>query len=128
MALFGGIFSKDKKEKLDQGLEKSKTSFFSKLSKAVVGKSTVDVEVLDELEEVLITSDVSLDTTIKIIQRIEDRVAEEKYTSVSELDRILREEIAALLAENNTEDLKDFTVPEGVKPYVILVVGVKANI
>jgi len=124
MALFGGIFSKDKKEKLDQGLEKSKTSFFSKLSKAVVGKSTVDLEVLDELEEILITSDVSLDTTIKIIQRIEDRVATEKYASVSELDRILREEIAGLLSENNTADLEDFTTPEGVKPYVILVVGV----
>ena len=124
MALFGGIFSKDKKEKLDQGLEKSKTSFFNKLSKAVVGKSTVDVEVLDELEEILITSDVSLDTTIKIIERIEERVAREKYTNVNELDQILREEIAGLLSENNTTDLEDFSVPTGVKPYVILVVGV----
>ena len=124
MALFGGIFSKEKKERLDHGLEKSKSSFFSKLSKAVVGKSTVDIEVLDELEEILITSDVSLDTTIKIIERIEERVAQEKYTSVSELDRILREEIAALLTENNTDDLLDFSLPADLKPYVILVVGV----
>ena len=124
MGIFGGIFSKEKKEKLDHGLEKSKDSFFSKLSKAVVGKSKVDDEVLDELEEILVTSDVGVDTTIKVIQRIEERVARDKYTSVSELDRILREEIAGLLTENNTIDLEDFQIPAGTKPYVILVVGV----
>lgn len=124
MALFGGLFSKDKKEKLDQGLEKTKESFFTKLGKAVVGKSKVDDEVLDELEEVLITSDVGVNTTIKIIERIEDRVARDKYMGVEELDRILKEEIAALLAENNTEDLKEFGIPESKRPYVIMVVGV----
>lgn len=124
MALFGGLFSKDKKEKLDQGLEKTKESFFSKLGKAVVGKSKVDEEVLDQLEEVLITSDVGVNTTIKIIERIEERVAREKYMGVEELDRILKEEIAGLLAENNTEDLKDFSIPVDKRPYVIMVVGV----
>lgn len=124
MALFGGLFSKDKKEKLDQGLEKTKESFFTKLGKAVVGKSKVDDEVLDELEEILITSDVGVNTTIKIIERIEERVARDKYMGVEELDRILKEEIAALLAENNTEDLKEFSIPEGKRPYVIMVVGV----
>jgi len=124
MALFGGLFSKEKKESLDKGLEKSKDSFFSKLGKAVVGKSKVDDEVLDELEEVLITSDVGVNTTIKIIERIEDRVARDKYMGVEELDKILKEEIAGLLSENNTEDLKDFSLPEVKKPYVIMVVGV----
>lgn len=123
MALFG-IFSKEKKESLDKGLEKSKQSFFGKLSKAVVGKTKVDDEVLDELEEVLITSDVGIDTTLKIIQRIEERVARDKYLGTEELDEILREEIAELLSENNTVDLKDFDLPAGKKPYVILVVGV----
>ncbi len=124
MGIFGGLFSKDKKESLDKGLEKSKDSFFSKLGKAVVGKSRVDDEVLDELEEVLITSDVGVQTTIKIIERIEERVARDKYLGVEELDQILRQEIAGLLAENNTQDLKEFSVPAGVKPYVIMVVGV----
>ena len=124
MGLFGGIFSKDKKEHLDKGLEKSKESFFNKLGKAVVGKSTVDEEVLDNLEEVLITSDVGVETTLKVIERIEDRVARDKYLGVDELNRILREEIAALLSENNSEDLQDFTVPADIRPYVILVVGV----
>ncbi|UII28608.1 signal recognition particle-docking protein FtsY [Fulvivirga maritima] len=125
MAIFGGLFSKDKKESLDKGLEKTKESFFTKLGKAVVGKSKVDEEVLDELEEVLITSDVGVNTTIKVIERIEERVARDKYMGVEELDKILREEIAGLLAENNTQDLKDFSIPEGVKrPYVIMVVGV----
>lgn len=124
MGIFGGLFSKDKKESLDKGLEKSKDSFFNKLGRAVVGKSTVDDEVLDELEEVLITSDVGVQTTIKIIERIEERVARDKYMGVDELDRILREEIAGLLAENNTKDLKDFSLPEGTRPYVIMVVGV----
>jgi len=124
MAIFGGLFSKEKKESLDKGLEKTKDSFFTKLGKAVVGKSKVDDQVLDELEEVLITSDVGVNTTIKIIERIEERVAKDKYLGVEELDKILKEEIAGLLAENNTEDLKDFSIPEGTKPYVIMVVGV----
>jgi len=124
MALFGGLFSKDKKESLDKGLEKSKESFFTKLSKAVVGKSKVDEEVLDELEEILITSDVGVGTTVKIIERIEERVARDKYMGVDELDRILKEEIAALLAENNTRDLEDFQVTADKRPYVIMVVGV----
>lgn len=118
------FFSKDKKESLDKGLEKSKDSFFSKLGKAVVGKSTVDDEVLDELEEVLITSDVGVDTTLKIIKRIEERVARDKYLNVNELNVILREEIASLLEENNTVDLSDFVLPEREGPYVLLVVGV----
>lgn len=124
MSIFSGLFSKEKKESLDKGLEKTKENFFTKLGKAVVGKSKVDEEVLDELEEVLITSDVGVNTTIKIIERIEERVAKDKYLGVEELDKILREEIAGLLSENNTEDLKDFSLPEGKKPYVIMVVGV----
>lgn len=123
MALFG-LFSKDKKEKLDQGLEKTKESFFGKLGRAVAGKSKVDDEVLDELEEILITSDVGVETTVKIIERIEERVARDKYMNTTELDQILRDEIAELLAENNTEDLADFKLPEDHKPHVILVVGV----
>ena len=109
---------------MDKGLEKSKESFFNKLGKAVVGKSTVDDEVLDELEEVLITSDVGVDTTIKIIGRIEERVAKDKYLNASELNKILREEIAGLLSENNTQDLKSFDLPKVDGPYVLLVVGV----
>lgn len=124
MALFGGLFSKEKKESLDKGLEKTKESFFTKLGKAVVGKSKVDDEVLDQLEEVLITSDVGVDTTIKIIKRIEERVARDKYLGVDELDKILKEEIAGLLSENNVQDLKDFSLPADKKPYVIMVVGV----
>ncbi|MEP0986127.1 signal recognition particle-docking protein FtsY [Ekhidna sp.] len=118
------FFSKDKKESLDKGLEKSKQNFFTKLNKAVVGKSTVDADVLDELEEVLITSDVGVETTVKIIDRIEERVAKDKYLNTSELNRILREEIAGLLSENNTKDLVDFDLPQVDGPYVILVVGV----
>jgi fused signal recognition particle receptor len=118
------FFSSGKKESLDKGLEKTSKSFFSKLGKAVAGKSTVDDEVLDELEEILITSDVGVETTLKIIRRIEERVARDKYLNASELDKILREEIAFLLAENNTEDLKDFVIPELDTPYVIMVVGV----
>ncbi len=124
MALFGGLFSKEKKESLDKGLEKSKSSFFNKLGKAVAGKSTVDVDVLDDLEEVLITSDVGVETTIKIIERIEARVARDKYLGVEELNAILRGEIADLLSENNSEDLVDFNLPSDKKPYVLLVVGV----
>lgn len=123
MGIFG-FFSKDKKESLDQGLQKSNENIFSKLSKAVVGKSKVDEEVLDELEEILITSDVGVDTTIKIINRIEERVARDKYLNTQELDLILKEEIAALLEENNSQDFLDFDIPEGKKPYVIMVVGV----
>ncbi|MCR9249689.1 MAG: signal recognition particle-docking protein FtsY [bacterium] len=119
-----GFFSKDKKETLDKGLETSKKSFFNKLGKALVGKSTVDDEVLDELEEILITSDVGVDTTIKIIERIEARVAKDKYLNVEELNNILKQEIAGLLEENNTTDLKDFSIPESDIPHVILVVGV----
>jgi fused signal recognition particle receptor len=118
------FFSKQNKETLDKGLEKSKSSFFTKLSKAVVGKSTVDEDVLDELEEILITSDVGVETTIKIIQRIEERVARDKYLGAQELDRILKEEIAGLLDENNINDLDDFTLPADKKPYIMLVVGV----
>ena len=123
MALFG-LFSKEKKESLDKGLEKTKDSFFSKLGRVVVGKSKVDDEVLDELEEVLITSDVGIETTVKIIRRIEDRVARDKYLGTDELDRILREEIAGLLSENQSADLEDFSTPADKKPYVIMVVGV----
>ena len=106
MGLFG-LFSKNKKETLDKGLEKTKTSVFSKLTRAIAGKSKVDEDVLDNLEEVLITSDVGVDTTLKIIKRIEERVERDKYVSTSELNGILRDEIASLLAENNTEDLDD---------------------
>lgn len=123
MGVFG-FFSKEKKESLDKGLEKSSKNIFSKLGKAIVGKSKVDEEILDELEEILITSDVGVDTTLKVIQRIEERVAREKYLNATELDVILREEIAGLLEENNTEDLTDFELPEGNPPYVIMVVGV----
>lgn len=119
-----GWFSKEKKETLDKGLEKSKDNFFSKLGKALVGKSTVDDEVLDNLEEVLVSSDVGVETTLKIIERIQERVARDKYMSTSELDRILKEEVASLLSESNTVDVRDFDVPSGKKPYVIMVVGV----
>lgn len=123
MGIFG-FFTKEKKESLDQGLQKTSESIFSKLSKAVIGKSQVDEEVLDQLEEILITSDVGVDTTIKVIRRIEERVARDKYLNSSELDVILREEIASLLEENNTQDLLDFDIPAEKKPYVIMVVGV----
>jgi len=122
--MFKKIFSKKKKESLDKGLEKSKQSFFSKLSKAVAGKSKVDDEVLDELEEVLITSDVGVDTTLKIIDRIEKRVAKDKYLGTSELNKILREEIAGLLTENEAKNQPEKHTPENTKPYVIMVVGV----
>ena len=119
-----GLFSKDKKESLDKGLEKTKESFFGKLSKALVGKSTVDDEVLDQLEEILVSSDVGIETTLKIISRIQARVARDKYVGTGELDRLLREEIGFLLSENNTNDLPDFETPPGVSPYVLMVVGV----
>ena len=124
MNFFKKIFSSEKKETLDKGLEKSKTTFFSKLTKAVAGKSKVDDEVLDNLEEILVSSDVGVNTTLKIIKRIEERVAEDKYVGTDELNKILREEIAGLLSENNTEDQTEFVVPKGPKPYVIMVVGV----
>ena len=123
MGIFS-FFSKEKKETLDKGLSKTKENLFSKITRAIAGKSKVDDEVLDNLEEVLITSDVGVDTTLKIISRIEDRVARDKYVTTSELTAILREEIASLLTENHTEDLESFTVPEDKKPYVIMVVGV----
>lgn len=123
MGIFG-LFNKKKKETLDQGLEKTKQSVFTKLTRAIAGKSKVDDEVLDNLEEVLITSDVGVDTTVKIIRRIEERVARDKYVSTSELNHILREEIAALLTENNSDDNDNWDLPADHKPYVILVVGV----
>ena len=118
------IFSKDKKEKLDKGLEKTKDGFMTKMSRAVAGKDTVDDEVLDELEEVLVTSDVGVDTTLKVIKRIEARVAKDKYLGTSELNRILREEIAGLLEENDLGLATDFDIPQIEGPYVIMVVGV----
>ncbi len=124
MGLFKNIFSSEKKETLDKGLEKSKTSFFSKLSKAVAGKSSVDDDVLDDLEEVLVSSDVGVKTTIKIIERIENRVSKDKYLGTEELNQILREEIAALLSETNLGEATDYEVPEDKKPYVLMVVGV----
>ncbi len=123
MSLFS-FFSKEKKESLNEGLSKTKESFFSKLSKAVIGKSKVDDEVLDNLEEILISSDVGVKTTLKIIERIESRVSRDKYLGTQQLNTILKEEIAGLLAENNTHDLQDFDIPEGKRPYVIVVVGV----
>lgn len=123
MGIFN-IFSKEKKEVLDDGLSKTKDSFFGKLSRAVVGKTKVDDEVLDNLEEILITSDVGVDTTLKIIKRIEERVSRDKYVGTNELNAILKEEIVALLEENNTTDYTEFSLPEGYKPHVIMVVGV----
>ncbi|WP_299214025.1 signal recognition particle-docking protein FtsY [uncultured Aquimarina sp.] len=124
MSLFKKIFSSEKKETLDKGLEKSKTSFFSKLGKAVAGKSKVDDDVLDNLEEVLVTSDVGVKTTIKVIERIEGRVSRDKYLGTDELNQILREEIAGLLSETNSGEATDFEIPADKKPYVLMVVGV----
>ena len=125
MSLFKNIFSKEKKETLDKGLEKSKASFFNKLSKAVAGKSKVDDDVLDNLEEVLVSSDVGVETTLKIIEQIEGRVSRDKYFGTEELNQILREEIAALLAKTNTGNDTDFNIPaDSKKPYVIMIVGV----
>ena len=124
MSFFKKIFSKDKKETLDKGLEKTKTSFFEKLTTAVAGKSTVDAEVLDDLEEVLIASDVGVETTLKIIDRIEARVAKDKYLGTSALNEILREEIAGLLSLTNVGNETEFTILSKNKPHVIMVVGV----
>lgn len=124
MSFFKKIFSSEKKETLDKGLEKSKTTFFTKLNKAVAGKSKVDDDVLDNLEEILVSSDVGVNTTLKIIKRIEARVAQDKYLGTSELNLILREEIAGLLSEVDSGNAIDFTIPKDKKPYVIMVVGV----
>ncbi len=123
MGIFG-LFSKEKKEKLNSGLSKTKDSIFSKLAKTVVGKSKVDDDVLDDLEEVLITSDVGVDTTLKIIERIEERVSKDKYLGTDQLNSLLREEIVALLEENNSSDNAGYSLPEDKKPYVIMIVGV----
>ena len=123
MGLFD-FFSKEKKETLDKGLSKTKEGVFSKLARIVAGKSQVDENILDDLEEVLITSDVGVETTLRIIDRIEKRVARDKYINTNELNSILREEITALLTENDVEDAGEFSVPEGKKPYVIMVIGV----
>ena len=124
MSFFKKLFSSEKKETLDKGLEKSKTSFFSKLTKAVAGKSKVDDEVLDNLEEILVSSDVGVDTTLKIITRIEKRVAEDKFLGTDELNLILREEIAGLLSEIDAGEAVEFVIPIHTKPYVLMVVGV----
>ena len=124
MSLFKKFFNKEREADLDKGLEKTKTSFFDKLSRAIAGKSKVDDEVLDDLEQALIASDVGLDTTVKIIQRIEDRIARDKYLNTTELNAILRQEIVELLTENNTADLEDFSLPSTHKPFVFMVVGV----
>ena len=121
---FFNFFSKEKKEVLNQGLEKTKQSFFGKLSRAVMGKSRVDDEVLDNLEEILVTSDVGVDTTLDIIHRIEERVARDKYVTTAELNNVLRDEIAQLLTESGAQDEEGFNVPKDKKPYVIMVVGV----
>ena len=118
------FFSKEKKEALDKGLNKTKENFFSKITKAIAGKSTVDAAVLDDLEEVLLSSDVGVTTTLKIIERIEKRIERDKYVGTAQLNAILKEEIASLLTENNSEDVSDFSIPAGKKPYVIMVVGV----
>ncbi|NVO03625.1 MAG: signal recognition particle-docking protein FtsY [Bacteroidetes bacterium] len=123
MGIFS-IFSREKKESLDQGLAKTKENVFSKLSKAIIGKSKVDAEVLDNLEEILISSDVGVETTLRIIERIENRVSKDKYLGTTELNGILREEIASLLSENNNADSIEFTIPKMDSPYVIMVVGV----
>jgi len=124
MGIFDFFSSKDKKESLDKGLEKTKESFFGNLGRAVMGKSTIDDEVLDNLEETLVMADVGIDTTLKIIDRIQARVQKDKYLNVDELNRILKEEIAGLLSSQHGDTVQDFTVPQNTKPYVIMVVGV----
>lgn len=124
MGFFKNIFSSSKKESLDKGLEKSKSSFFSKLNKIIVGKSKIDNDFLDDLEEILISSDVGVNTTLKIIERIESRVAKDKYTGLNELNLLLKEEISLLLSENESQTSNDFEIPNSENPYVIMVVGV----
>jgi fused signal recognition particle receptor len=121
---FFSIFSREKKERLDQGLQKTKTNLFTRISKAIIGKSTVDDEVLDNLEEILVTSDVGVETTLRIIERIQKRASNDKYLGTGELNNLLKEEIVALLQENNTHDFTDYYIPAETKPYVIMVVGV----
>ena len=123
MGIFS-FFTRDKKESLDKGLEKTKQGLFAKITRAIAGKSKVDAEVLDNLEEILVSSDVGVETTVKIIKRIEERVARDKFVGTEELNKILKEEIALLLAENNSQDVADFTLPNVDGPYVIMVVGV----
>ncbi len=124
MSFFKKFFSKDKEEDLNKGLEKTKQSFFSQITKAVAGKSRVDLEFLDELENILISSDVGLETTVKIIERLEKKVAEDKYLNTDELNQILKSVVVDILSENNTQDIEDFEIPSGAHPYVIMVVGV----
>ena len=124
MGFFKNIFSSSKKESLDKGLEKSKSSFFSKLNKIIVGKSKIDNDFLDDLEEILISSDVGVNTTLKIIERIELRAAKDKYTDLNELNLLLKEEISLLLSENESQTSNDFEIPTSENPYVIMVVGV----
>jgi fused signal recognition particle receptor len=124
MSFFSKFFNKEKKEDLDKGLEKTKEGFLGKISRAVAGKSTVDEEVLDELESALVAADVGIDTTVKIIKRIEARVSKDKYLNTSELNEILRDEIVQMMAENGTFDVEDYDFPTGTKPYIIMVVGV----
>jgi fused signal recognition particle receptor len=123
MSVFN-IFSKDKKENLEKGLSKTKENVFSKISRVVAGKSKIDDEILDNLEEVLVTSDVGVETTLKIIERIEKRIAKEKYLNINDLTSVLREEITLMLADNKVEELEEYEIPEGKKPYIIMVVGV----
>lgn len=124
MSFFKKFFTREKEEDLDKGLEKTKSNIFSKITKAVAGKSTVDESFLDELEEILVSADVGLDTTIKIIDRLEERVARDKYINTNQLNQLLKDEIVALMAENETDTIEDYTIPEAPRPYVILVVGV----
>ncbi len=124
MSFFKKFFSKDKEEDLNKGLEKTKESFFSQITKAVAGKSKVDIDFLDDLENILISSDVGLETTVKIIERLEKKVAEDKYLNTEELNSILKHIIIDILSENNTNDIEDYDVPEGIKPYILMVVGV----
>ncbi|RAJ05335.1 fused signal recognition particle receptor [Chitinophaga skermanii] len=124
MSFFNKLFSREKKESLDQGLQKTKESFLSKIGRAIAGKSTVDAEVLDNLEEALVSADVGVDTTVRIIERIEDRVKRDKFLGTSELNRLLQEEIANILVDAPQTEYRDFEIPPGKKPYVIMVVGV----
>ena len=124
MSFFKKYFSRDKKEELDKGLENTKEGFFGKITKAVAGKSTVDESFLDELENILIQSDVGLDTTIKIIEKLEGKVAQDKYINTEELNEILKKVIVDILTENNTQNIEDYSLPNDKKPHVILVVGV----
>jgi fused signal recognition particle receptor len=124
MGLFDKIFGKKEKQSLDEGLEKTRENIFSRISKAVAGKSTIDEEVLDNLEDALVSADVGIDTTVKIIEKIEQRVAKDKYLNTSELNQILKEEVESILVDAKEQSYRDFSTPQGTKPYVILVVGV----